>query len=127
MSGSYAVSGLLAGTSAGTGRLKLVKSLTGGPYGYKGPFRINYDCTGTAFDGFVSVYAGSYKTVSGIPTGSICTVSETLPTPPAGYSFGTPTFSPSATVTISTAGSTVSVTTKNTLVRTPQVGINRRQ
>ena len=110
-----------------TGRLKLAKSLSGGPHGYKGPFQINHDCTGTAFDGSVSVNAGSYQTVSGIPSGTVCTISETLPTPPAGYSFGTPTFSPSATVTIPAAGATVRVTTCNTLIRTPQVGINRRQ
>ncbi len=45
---------------------------------------MNYDCTGTAFDGSVSVYAGSYKTVVGNPSATVCTISETLPTPPAG-------------------------------------------
>ena len=99
-----------------TGNLKLSKSLTGGPNGYDGPFTIGYDC-GTGFTGTKSVTAGSFETVTGIPTGTQCTVSETPPTPPNGYTFGTPTFSPSATVTISTKDATVEVTTNNTLTR----------
>src|SRR5205085_232783 len=83
-----------------TGSLKLSKSLTGGPDGYTGPFSVHYACD-QAHPGDVSVNAGSFQTVSGIPTGTQCTVSEpSLPSPPAGYTFGTPTFSPSATVTI---------------------------
>ena len=62
--------------------------------------------------------AGSFQTISGIPTGTQCTVSETtLPTAPTGYTFGTPTFSPSATVTITVKDATVEVTTNNTLTR----------
>jgi len=77
------------------------KLATGGPAGYTGPFTIGYDCDdGTAHDGTVSVASGASSTISGIPTGTHCTVSETPPTPPTGYTFGTPTFSPSATVTI---------------------------
>jgi hypothetical protein len=44
-------------------------------------------------------------------------VSETVPTAPTGYTFGTPTFSPSATVTIAVKDATVEVTTNNTLTR----------
>ena len=40
-----------------------------------------------------------------------------LPSPPDGYTFGTPTFSPSATVTIAVKNATVEVTTNNTLSR----------
>ena len=90
--------------------------LTGGPNGYDGPFTIDYDC-GTGFTGTVSVSAGGSSTVNDIPTGTQCTVSETPPTPPNGYTFGTPTFSPSATVTITTKAATVEVTTNNTLTR----------
>ena len=95
------------------GSLKLSKSLIGGPAGYIGPFQINYDCDGTAFDGSKMVTAGSPEIVSGIPTGTSCTISETLPTPPPGYAFATPTFSPSATVTITDKDATVEVTTTN--------------
>ena len=95
------------------GNLTLAKSLTGGPQGYTGPFTIHYDC-GTGYVGDVQVSASSSQTVNGIPSGSVCTISETPPSPPGGYTFGTPTFSPSNTVTIG-EGTTVTVTTNNTL------------
>ncbi len=95
------------------GNLTLAKSLTGGPNGYTGPFTINYSCTdGTV--GSVTISAGSSQTINGIPSGSVCTVSETPPSAPAGYTFGTPTFSPASTVTIG-EGTTVTVTTNNSL------------
>ncbi len=95
------------------GNLKLSKAIVGGPAGYVGPFKINYDCDGTAYDGSVNVSADSPATISGIPTGTSCTISEVLPTPPAGYAFGAPAYSPSATVVITTKGETVDVTTTN--------------
>ena len=58
-----------------TGSLKLSKALTGGPEGYTGPFTIHYACD-EAHTGDVSVNAGSFQTISGIPTGTQCTVSE---------------------------------------------------
>ena len=110
-------------STAGDNILKLAKELTGGPAGYTGPFRINYDCTGTAFDGHVDVTAGTFQTVSGFPTGTVCTITETLPNPaPNGYSFGTPTFTETSgtaddgVVTI-LGSATVTVTTHNTLTR----------
>ena len=54
---------------------------------------------------------------TGIPTGTQCTVSESLPNPPTGWSFGTPTYDPSATVTIATKDQVVTVTVQNTLTR----------
>lgn len=115
-----------AGYTRDLGRLVLAKALTGGPAGYTGPFTIAYDCNdGTAHDGTVSVNAGSSSTISGIPTGTSCVVSETLPTAPLGYTFGTPTFSPSATAVIPAGnGSSVTVTTTNTLTQpTPGLAI----
>ena len=109
-------------STAGDNLLKLTKSLTGEPDGYDGPFQINYDCTGEAFDGHVDVTAGSFETISGFPSGTVCTITETLPTPPQGYSFGTPTFTENSgtandgVVTI-VGSATVTVTTSNTLSR----------
>ena len=110
-------------STAGDNILKLAKELTGGPAGYTGPFRINYDCTGTAFDGHVNVTAGTFQTVSGFPSGTECTITETLPNPPPdGYTFGTPTFTETSgtandgVVTI-LGSATVTVTTHNTLTR----------
>jgi hypothetical protein len=104
------------------GSLVLAKTLTGGPSGYTGPFTINYNC-GAGFTGSVTVSAGSSQAINGIPTGTSCTVSEpTLPTAPTGYTFGTPTFSPSSTVTIAAGNnSSVTVTTKNTLAPKSQI------
>jgi uncharacterized repeat protein (TIGR01451 family) len=98
--------------------LVLAKSLTGGPTGYTGPFTIHWDC-GVFGSGDKSVFAGGSATVPNIPSGTSCTVSEpTLPNVP-DYTFGTPTFSPpSATVTIPAgSGSSITVTTNNTLTR----------
>ena len=104
------------------GSLVLAKTLTGGPLGFTGPFTIHYDC-GVGFIGDVSVSVGGSATVSNIPTLTSCIVSEpTLPIAPGGYHFGTPSFSPSATVIIPAGnGSSVTVTTNNTLI--PNTGM----
>ncbi len=105
-----------------TGSLKLSKSLTGGPDGGAGSFTIHYDC-GAGHTGDASVSVNGSQTIDRIPTGTQCTVSETPPTPPAGYTFGTPTFTDNSgtsndgIVTI-TKDPTVEVTTNNTLTLT---------
>jgi len=99
----------------------LVKSLSGGPDGFDGPFTIKYVCS---LDGSPDVTdspmiaAGESATITGLPTGYECVVSEpALPEPPTGYSFAEPTFDPTdATVTI-TKNQASSVTTSNTLTR----------
>src|SRR4029079_3529531 len=81
------------------------------------------DACGLAHTGAVSVPAGSSATISGIPLGTVCTVNESVPTPPSGYSFGPVQFtenSGTATdgiVTITTKGATVEVTVNNSLSR----------
>ena len=100
--------------------MQIRKAVTGAPAGYDPGYTIGYDCDdGTEHDGSVLVAASGSVSVPGIPTGTRCTVSEpTLPTAPSGYTFGTPTFAPSATVTIPSGnGSSVSVTATNTLIR----------
>src|SRR5205814_1380741 len=93
-------------TATPTGSLTISKVFSPGQSGFTGNFTINYDCTGTANDGSVTVAAGGSQTVSGIPTGAVCVVSETAPANPTGWTFGTPTFSDNsgtttdATVTI---------------------------
>lgn len=99
-----------------TGSLRLLKSLTGGPQGYAGPFKIHYDC-GAFGSGDVEVSVGAPATVPGIPTGTSCTISEpALPDLP-GWVFGAPTFTPSATVTIAARNTVYEVTTHNSLER----------
>ena len=75
------------------GDLILAKEFTGDTEGYSGDFRIDYNC-GPNYTGYVDVPAGSSVPVPGIPAGTQCTISETLPADPEGYEFGTPTFTP---------------------------------
>ncbi len=107
-----------------TGSLKVKKTLTGGPGapGYDPDYTISWNCNdgvGAPYDGSTTVKAGATAVLArtGIPTGTQCTVSETLPTVPPGYSFSAPTYDPSATVTIATNGQEVTVTVQNTLTR----------
>lgn len=100
-----------------TNDLTLTKQVVGKPAsGFGNPtYAIVLDCTNNSFDQTVSLQDGGSKTITGIPVGTVCTVTEpTLPVPPAGYSYAAPTFTPANAVTISAfAPSTVTVT--NTL------------
>ena len=103
-------------TLVGEGSLQITKALAGGPAGYTGPFSIDYDC-GASIKGTASVSAGSTYRVNGIPVGRTCVVSEpTLPSV-AGYSFGTPTFSPGQSVQITSNNQVVTVTVSNTMTQ----------
>jgi hypothetical protein len=95
------------------GELKISKVFDASASGFTGTFAIAYDCDdGSAHDGTVTLAAGGSQTISGIPTGTSCTITEpTLPTPPTGWTFGTPTFSPeTGVVTISETLAEVIVT-----------------
>ncbi|MCB0898108.1 MAG: DUF11 domain-containing protein [Actinobacteria bacterium] len=84
-----------------TGTLKLTKLFDPKDSGFTGKFTIGYDCVGTTKDGSVQLGAGESATITGVPTGD-CTISEnSLPTAPANWTFGTPTFDPlNKTVTV---------------------------
>ncbi len=56
------------------------------------------------------------QTVSGIPTGNTCTVTEVAPAPIPGYTWGTITYTP-ASVTIGTTGGTFTITVGNSITR----------
>ncbi len=68
-------------------------------------FTINYDC-GAGYTGSVSVAAGGSQTVSGIPTGSTCTVTEAALAPISGYTWGTPIVHPQPRSSIGTKDGT---------------------
>ena len=80
------------------------------------PSPIGVDCTVNSFD--QTSQPGRWRpiqTISGIPTGTVCTVTEpTLPTVP-GWTFGTPTVNPAGPVTITTKGTTYEVIVTNTI------------
>lgn len=104
-----------------TGSLKITKIFDPLTSGYVGTFVVRYDCSDEIW-GFVDLGAGDTTTINDIPTGSQCTVSEVgIPTPPAGWSFGAPTFSPSNMVTIGETLAEVTIT--NTIIQdVPQTG-----
>lgn len=89
-------------------------------------FPVNVSCSPSGLNVNLSLTAGApTQTVSNIPVGDTCTVTEgPLPAPIAhpvcaSLGWGTPTYSPSGTVTIPTAGSTTTVLVKNTYVCNP--------
>ena len=101
--------------SRNPGSLKISKSLSNpGNATVPASFTINYDC-GTGYTGSVAVAAGGSQTVSGIPSGRQCTVSEPALTPIPGFTWGTPVVSGSP-ATIGT-GTTVEVTVANSITR----------
>ena len=108
-----------------TGSLKIKKIFDAGSSGFGGTFAINYDCNdGTAHDGTANLAAGGETTITGIPTGTLCTVTEpSTPTPPAGWTFGTPTLSDNQAptddgkVTINDKDATYTVEVTNTITR----------
>nr|CAA6799800.1 MAG: Unknown protein [uncultured Thiotrichaceae bacterium]CAA6799806.1 MAG: Unknown protein [uncultured Thiotrichaceae bacterium] len=101
-----------------SGSLSISKNVTGEPAGFSSPgFSIVVDCSDNSFDQTVTVQDGQTQTINNIPAGTTCSLTEpTLPSPPSGYAYGTPTISPSS-VTIQ-AGSAVSVTVTNPLQQT---------
>jgi CSLREA domain-containing protein len=101
------------------GALRITKAFDPLTSEYKGNFRIHYNC-GTEIYGFVDLEAGESLTHLNIPIGTVCTVTEpVLPEAPEGWSFGTPTFSPSGTVTIDAP--IVEVTVTNSISKVSQL------
>ncbi len=88
------------------GNLVITKTVVGGT----GTFTFDVECTGTAFDQVVTITGSGSSTISGLPTGTICLVTERA----------SPLFSPvvvpaGGTVTIATGDNTVGFTnTRNT-------------
>ena len=75
------------------------------------------DCTDDTFDQTVMIADGANQTITGIPLGTQCTVTETG-TPPLtpGYSWQAPIYTPAQTVTVSSANSAVNVAVENPVV-----------
>ncbi len=99
-----------------TGSLVIAKTLNN-PDGASVPasFTVNYDC-GAGYTGQVSVGVSSPATVNGIPTGSTCSVTEVAPAAIPGYTWGTPSVSPSSVVILDTT-STFTLTVANSITR----------
>ena len=100
----------------GSGSLQITKTVTGDTAGYTAgtTFTMTVDCTDDTFDQTVMIAGGANQTITGIPLGTQCTVTETsTPAPAAGYAWQTPVYTPSQTVTVNVAGGSVSVGVEN--------------
>jgi hypothetical protein len=99
------------------GDLKITKYFDPLTSGFTGTFAISYDCeNGTAHDGIVTLGAGESKTITGIPTGTTCWVSEgELPAAPDGWIFLGPIYNPEGGNIIISVG-TNEVTVTNTII-----------
>ncbi len=95
------------------GSLTITKEFNAQASGYTGTFDITYSCVNGADkvkEGSLALAAGKSETISGLPTGTVCTVTEpTLPANPSGWTFNPPTFTPSNQATVTKAGSAVTV------------------
>jgi hypothetical protein len=98
------------------GSLQIIKTL-GNRDGATVPasFNITYDC-GTGYTGSVSIAPGDPATVSGIPTGNTCTVTEVDPDPISGFTWSAATYAP-ASIVITAPGQTFGITVGNSIAR----------
>ncbi|TXH30922.1 MAG: VWA domain-containing protein [Actinobacteria bacterium] len=111
------------------GSLTITKEFNPQSSGFTGTFDITYTCVDGANpvkSGTVSLADGQSETITGLPTGTSCTVDEpTLPAPPAGWQFNLPTYSPSNTVTVTGKDQTVSVTVVNSIAQVNPVVVKK--
>ncbi|HNL52347.1 MAG TPA: DUF5979 domain-containing protein, partial [Actinomycetota bacterium] len=103
------------------GSLTISKEFNPQTSGFTGTFDITYTCVEGATpvkNGTVQLAGGQSQTITGLPTGTVCTVSEpTLPAPPGGWQFNPPVFTPGDQATISTGGQNVTVTVTNSIAQ----------
>jgi hypothetical protein len=104
------------------GSLTITKAFDPQSSGYTGTFDVNYNCVDGADPvsaGTVKVAAGQSQTIPGLPTGTVCTVTEpTLPSAPAGWAFNPPSFAPAGgQVTVTSKGQSTGVTVVNSVTQ----------
>lgn len=99
------------------------------PTGISNSFVFNYKATcnkPTANSEFTAELnfssSNSQADIPGIPAGATCTVSQTLPTPPSGYSWKTPVMSALSPTGAMPAGGSQSLTVDNELVQGFTIG-----
>jgi hypothetical protein len=112
-----------------TGSLTITKEFNAQASGYSGTFDIDYTCVDgpdVVVEGSAALGAGESTTLSGLPTGTTCTVTEpTLPANPSGWTFNPPTFSPSNQASITTKGEQATVTVVNSVAQVNPVIVKK--
>ena len=91
-----------------TGSLTITKTFNSGGSGFSGEFTMDYICSIedlVQVSGSVVVAAGATATITGIPTGSVCSVTEIAPPAVAGFVWAEPiiTGSPTTEIDVETA------------------------
>ena len=103
------------------GSLVISKEFNPQTSGFVGTFAIDYACVEGATpvkNGTVQLAGGQSETIPGLPTGTLCTVTEpTLPAAPTGWQFNAPVFAPGNQVSVTTPGQQVSVTVTNSIAQ----------
>jgi hypothetical protein len=112
------------------GSLTITKEFNPQASGFTGTFDINYTCVDGADkvkEGTVKLAAGASETITGLPTGTVCTVTEpTLPANPTGWTFNPPTFTPAnGQATVTAKDQTVSVTVTNSVAQVSPVVVKK--
>ncbi len=112
------------------GSVTITKEFNPQQSGYTGTFDINYSCVDGATpvkNGTVSLGAGKSETITDLPTGTVCTVTEpTLPANPTGWEFNPPTFSPAdGKATVTTKGQAATVTVVNSVAQVNPIVVKK--
>ncbi len=112
----------MTNTFPDVGAFTVTKHVTGATGGYVAgsTFSVAYSCSG-GINGTLTLTDGQTKTVSNLPIGTTCTLSEGAKpaTADASYVWGTETWNPSNSLTIvaNNSNNTVGVTLSNPLTR----------
>lgn len=117
--------------SRDSGALQITKEFNPLTSGFTGSFTVAYSCVNGSTpvaNGTAALAAGESTTVDGLPTGTVCTVTEpTLPTAPSGWRFNDASFVPAdGTATITTVGQTVAVRVVNSISAVSPENVKQR-
>jgi hypothetical protein len=109
---------LLSVPSPLSGDITISKVVSGDTAGHDPAttFGITLDCAEDQFDQVLQLAAGQTATVTGLPVGMTCSVTETaVPTPLPGFAYGPPVITP-PTFTVESEGQAIAVTVDNPVV-----------
>jgi len=108
----------------GPGTLKITKAVDGGDF--SGSFPVSVDCGAAGnFNGTIVFPSPGFITFK-VDAGAECTVTEgTLPAPPAGFTFGQPTYSGNPATIVSDDTVTVGITNHLNVIPAPALTIDK--
>ena len=118
-SGGWGGQVLLTVPSPRSGDITISKVVSGDTAGYDPAttFGITLDCAEDAFDQTLELAGSETATVTALPVGTTCSVSETFVPPPLpGFTYGPPVITPSS-FTVDAEGQAIAVTVDNPISR----------